>query len=77
MILSVFLGCGSEKVISIETDKTEPLPNIIYILADDMGYGDISGLNENSGIRTPNMDRLVEEGIHFTDFHTNSAVCTP
>ena len=77
MILSVFLGCGSEKVISIETDKTETLPNIIYILADDMGYGDISGLNENSGIRTPNMDRLVEEGIHFTDYHTNSAVCTP
>ena len=52
-------------------------PNIIYILADDMGYGDISSLNDQGGVPTPNMDRIVEEGIHFTDFHTNSSVCTP
>jgi arylsulfatase A-like enzyme len=52
-------------------------PNIIYILADDMGYGDISSLNPESGIQTPHIDRLVASGIHFTDFHTNSSVCTP
>lgn len=52
-------------------------PNIIYILADDMGYGDISSLNSESGIQTPHMDRIVKEGIHFTDAHSNSAVCTP
>lgn len=53
------------------------LPNIIFILADDMGYGDIAALNPESGVPTPNMDRLVQEGIHFTDAHSNSSVCTP
>ncbi len=52
-------------------------PNIIYILADDMGYGDIKGLNADSKIPTPNLDQLISEGITFTDAHSNSAVCTP
>lgn len=52
-------------------------PNIIYILADDLGYGDISALNGESAIQTPHMDRLISEGIHFTDAHSASAVCTP
>lgn len=53
------------------------LPNIIYILADDLGYGDVSHLNKESKIQTPNIDQLAKEGISFTDAHTNSAVCTP
>ena len=53
------------------------IPNIVYILADDMGYGDLSSLNKNSGIKTPNMDKIVKEGIYFTDAHSNSSVCTP
>jgi len=53
------------------------LPNIIYVLADDLGYGDISHLNKQSKIYTPNIDKLAEEGISFTDAHSNSAVCTP
>lgn len=57
--------------------KTNEYPNIVYILADDMGYGDISGLNKNSGIKTPNMDKLADQGIYFTDAHSNSSVCTP
>lgn len=52
-------------------------PNIIYILADDMGYGDLSCLNEQSKIRTTHFDRLAAEGIAFTDAHSSSAVCTP
>jgi arylsulfatase A len=52
-------------------------PNIIYILADDMGYGDVSCLNENSRIQTRNLDRLAVEGMRFTDAHASSAVCTP
>jgi len=52
-------------------------PNIIYILADDMGYGDLRSLNQDSRIPTPNMDKLVHEGIHFTDYHSGSAVSTP
>ncbi len=52
-------------------------PNIIYILADDMGYGDISYLNPESKIRTPNFDEMAQEGMIFTDAHSSSAVCTP
>ncbi|MFR9620026.1 MAG: arylsulfatase [Rikenellaceae bacterium] len=52
-------------------------PNIIFILADDMGYGDVSGLNENSKINTPNLDRMVDNGVSFSDAHTSSAVSTP
>lgn len=61
--------------------KTKPAeirnPNIIFILADDMGYGDIQRLNANSKIQTPNLDRLCDDGMHFTDAHSNSAVSTP
>ena len=52
-------------------------PNIIYILADDMGYGDVSCLNKDSKINTKNIDVLAAEGMKFTDAHSNSAVCTP
>lgn len=52
-------------------------PNIIYMLADDQGYGDVSCYNENSKIKTPHIDKLASEGILFTDAHTSSAVCTP
>jgi len=52
-------------------------PNIIYVLADDLGYGDIAAFNDNGKIKTPNIDRLAAEGIKFTDAHTSSAVCTP
>ena len=52
-------------------------PNIILILADDMGYGDVGCYNPSSKIPTPNMDRLASEGIRFTNMHSPSAVCTP
>lgn len=52
-------------------------PNIVYILADDMGYGDVRCLNKDGKIATPNMDRLAGEGMAFTDAHSGSAVCTP
>jgi arylsulfatase A-like enzyme len=52
-------------------------PNIVYILADDLGYGDVSCLNRRSRIHTPNIDRLAEGGMIFTDAHSGSAVCTP
>ncbi|MDU8886978.1 arylsulfatase [Yeosuana sp. MJ-SS3] len=52
-------------------------PNIIYILADDLGYGDIHAYNPDGKIRTPNLDKLASDGIMFTDAHTSSAVCTP
>ena len=52
-------------------------PNLIYILADDMGYGDVSCLNPESTFQTPGFDRLGHEGMIFTDAHATSAVCTP
>ena len=52
-------------------------PNVIYILADDMGYGDVSAFNENAAFKTPNFDGMAECGIRFTDAHASSAVCTP
>ena len=57
--------------------KQKKLPNIVYILADDMGYGDLSCLNPNSALKTKNMDQLAKQGIIFTDAHSGSAVCTP
>ncbi|VGO18683.1 sulfatase family protein [Pontiella sulfatireligans] len=53
------------------------LPNIIYILCDDLGYGDVGICNPDGKIPTPNMDRLGREGMVFTDAHSGSAVCTP
>src|SRR5688572_19934635 len=52
-------------------------PNIVYILADDLGYGDVGCYNPASKIATPNIDRLAAEGRRFTDAHSPSAVCTP
>ena len=53
-------------------------PNIVYILADDLGYGDVHCLNPERGkIATPNMDRLAGSGMVFANAHSSSAVCTP
>ena len=52
-------------------------PNIVFILADDMGVGDVSCLNPNSKIHTPAIDQIAKEGMTFTDAHTASSVCTP
>ena len=52
-------------------------PNIVYILADDFGYGDAACYNKDAKIPTPNIDRLAAEGVRFTDAHSASAVCSP
>jgi arylsulfatase A len=52
-------------------------PNIVFIMADDMGYGDVQALNPRSKIPTPHLNGLAAEGMTFTDAHSNSAVCTP
>lgn len=51
-------------------------PNIVLILADDLGYGDL-GCYGSQLNRTPNIDRLAKEGMRFTDFHSNGSMCTP
>jgi len=52
-------------------------PNIVYILADDMGWGDLGCYNRESAVPTPNADRFAGEGVRFTDMHSPSSVCTP
>ena len=51
-------------------------PNIVYIYADDLGYGDLSCYGAQR-VRTPNIDRLARRGLRFTDAHTSAATCTP
>ncbi len=60
-----------------QTSNSTDHPNIVYILADDLGIGDVSGYNPDSKIHTKNIDRLINGGLKFTDAHTSSAVCTP
>ena len=52
-------------------------PNVLLILADDLGYGDVSCYNADSKVLTPNIDKLASEGMRFTDAHSPCTVCTP
>jgi len=52
-------------------------PNIVYILCDDLGYGDVKCLNTEGKIPTPTLDKLASQGVIFTDAHSGSAVCSP
>jgi arylsulfatase A-like enzyme len=62
---------------SIEGADRSELPNIVIVMADDMGYGDVHTLNPESGIPTPNLDAIAAGGMTFVDGHSPSAVCTP
>lgn len=59
------------------SDKKPKPPNVVYILADDLGYGDVKCLNPGGKIATPNLDLLASQGMTFTDAHSGSSVCTP
>ena len=69
ILLHLFFSCN------INNERNDK-PNIILIVADDLGYGDLS-IFGNKNILTPNIDKLGEEGIVFTDFHSNGSVCSP
>ena len=74
MLLFVFITACSTKV---SGDKhAEQLPNIVYILADDLGYGDLSCYGQEH-FSTPNLDQLASEGIRFTRHYSGSTVCAP
>ena len=55
----------------------ERKPNIVVILADDLGYGDVKCNNPAGKIPTPHIDRLAAQGMRFTDAHAPTSVCTP
>lgn len=59
-----------------QSEKTQEKPNIIYILADDLGYGDL-GCYGQKEIKTPNLDKMASEGIMFTQHYAGSTVCAP
>ncbi len=67
-------GC-QERFVS--TSKAKSSPNIVFILADDMGIDSVSALNHKSGIETPYLNKMMTEGMTFTDAHSGSAVCSP
>jgi arylsulfatase A-like enzyme len=71
-LLITLLGCQASA-----TAADSQLPNILLILADDLGYGDVSCYNPRSRIPTPHIDRLARQGIRLTDAHSPSTVCTP
>ncbi|MBL7814126.1 MAG: arylsulfatase [Saprospiraceae bacterium] len=72
LIVSVILSLSL--VIPIQKKK---VPNIVYILADDLGYGDVSAYNTEGMIATPHIDKLANQGMRFLDAHSPSSVCTP
>jgi arylsulfatase A-like enzyme len=67
----LLIGCASAPA-----NDARP-PNIVIILADDLGIGDVGAYNADGKIRTPSIDRIAAEGRRFTDAHSPSAVCTP
>ena len=81
MAFAAFLLGGSEGAkagAAIGQDKPgRRRPNIVYILADDLGYGDVGCYNPATKIPTPYLDRLATSGIRFADAHAPTSVCTP
>lgn len=77
ILLIVALGALWGTVNAAPTGAGLGQPNILVILVDDMGYGDPGCNNPNSKIPTPNIDRLAQEGMRFTDAHAPGALCHP
>ncbi|MEM7369395.1 MAG: arylsulfatase [Bacteroidota bacterium] len=75
LFLSGLIGC--QPADSTDSSSSPSVPNIVLILADDMGYGDIQQYNPASTIPTPHLNQLCQEGMMFRDAHTPSSVCTP
>ncbi|MEO8772925.1 MAG: arylsulfatase [Gelidibacter sp.] len=77
LILTIsFFGCQNKKTAKETEAQTNQKPNIIYILADDLGYGDLGAYGQTK-IETPNIDALAKEGILFTQHYAGSPVCAP
>jgi arylsulfatase A-like enzyme len=73
-----WLACGLLLAAAAAPAQEAPArPNIVYILADDLGIGDVRAYNPEGKIPTPHHDRVAREGMRFTDAHSGSAVCTP
>jgi hypothetical protein len=77
MLLSAsVMVAGMILFLTVSVAGVEALPNIVFIYADDLGYGDLSCYGATR-LQTPNVDRLAREGLRFTDAHSAAATCTP
>lgn len=76
-LLFAVLGCGPEEKNQQSSLESKALPNVVYVLADDLGIGDVNTFNPEGKIPTPNLDQMAADGMKFTDAHTTSGVCTP
>ena len=78
--LNLFLGLGGSLLIAspVQAQKkaTDRQPNVIFIIADDLGYGDMSCYGAHR-VRTPHVDALADSGIRFTDAHAVASTSTP
>ena len=72
--LIFFLCLGS---LSVQAQNRRQLPNIIFVMADDLGIGDLQPTNPDCKIKTPNLQQMADQGITFLDAHSSSSVCTP
>ncbi len=72
VVLAGLAGCASEPM----AEAPPPKPNIVMIIADDLGYGDLGSFGQKN-IQTPNLDRLASQGVRLTDFYAGSTVCAP
>lgn len=75
LVSSPVISYNSAAIEAVKEDKKAP--NIVYILTDDLGYGDVTVNNPMAKTRTPNLDRLASQGMRFTDAHSPCAVSTP
>ncbi len=71
-LLAAFLAC-----VTLLAPRSMASPNLVFILADDLGYGDVGCYNPQARVATPHLDRLAASGMRFTDAHSPSTVCTP
>ncbi len=76
VLLFFNFSCTSKQKKSDKKNNESELPNVIMILVDDMGYGDLSFYGQKT-LSTPTIDRMAEEGMHFTNMYTGSTVCAP
>lgn len=72
----MLVALAEQQDVAAASARTAP-PNVVIILADDMGYGDVGVLNRDSRIPTPNLDRLAKESLIFTDAHSAGSYCVP
>ncbi len=75
--LLTIIGIATLSIATSCSDIDRTRPNVVLILADDLGYGDIKALNYYAKTSTPNIDRLIKEGINMRDAHSPASVCTP